>query len=82
MSYFFKIAQQGSECLSLNSVNPREVTLLEQEKKVAQYSTVQILQTVNLLPWSSTGDNMDNLCSKTTLIPRRPLCLLNVDTAI
>ena len=79
MSYFFK---QGSECLSLNSVNPREVTLLEQEKKVAQYSTVQILQTVNLLPWSSTGDNMVDPYSKTTLILRRPLCLLNVDTGI
>ena len=83
MSYFFKIAQKGSECLSVNSVNPREVTLLEEEKKrVAQFSTVQILQTVNLLPWSSTGDYMVDPYSKTTLILLRPLCLLNVDTGI
>ena len=52
------------------------------KKRVAQFSTVQILQTVNLLPWSSTGDYMVDPYSKTTLILRRPLCLLNVDTGI
>ena len=48
-------------------------------KKVVQYSMVQILQTVNLLPWSSTGDYMVDQSNKTTLILHRPLCLLNVE---
>ena len=42
-----------------------------------QYSTVQILQSVNLLPWSCTGDYTVDRCSETTLILCRPLCLLN-----
>ena len=42
-----------------------------------QYSTLQILQLVNLLPWSCTGDFTVDQCSKTTLILCRPLCLLN-----
>ena len=49
-------------------------------KKVVQYIyTVQILQTVNLLPWSSIGDYIFNQSNKTTLILHRPMCLLNVE---
>ena len=49
-------------------------------KKVAQYIyTVQILQTVNLLPWSSIGDYIFNQSNKTTLILHRPMCLLNAE---
>ena len=42
-----------------------------------QYSTLQILQLVNLLPWSCTSDYTVDQCSETTLILCRPLCLLN-----
>ena len=49
-------------------------------KKVVQYIyTVQILQTVNLLPWSSIGDYIFNQSNKTTLILHRPMCLLNAE---
>ena len=49
-------------------------------KKVVQYiNTVQILQTVNLLPWSSIGDYIFNQSNKTTLILHRPMCLLNAE---
>ena len=49
-------------------------------KKVVEYIyTVQILQTVNLLPWSSTGDYIFNQSNKTTLILHRPMCLLNAE---
>ena len=33
-----------------------------------EYSTVQILQSVNLLPWSCTGDYTVDQCSETTLV--------------
>ena len=42
-----------------------------------EYSTVQILQSVNLLPWSCTGDYTVDQCSETTLILCRPLCPFN-----
>ena len=49
-------------------------------KKVVQYIyTVQILQTVNLLPWSSIGDYIFNQSNKTTLILHRPMCLVNAE---
>ena len=61
------------------SAKVRTKYLARTGKKVVQYSKVQILQTVNLLPWSSTGNYMVDLSSKTTLILHRPLCLLNVE---
>ena len=49
-------------------------------KKVVQYIyTVQILQTVNLLPWSSIGDYIFNQSNKATLILHRPMCLVNAE---
>ena len=48
-------------------------------KKVVQYSTVQILQTVNLLSWSSIGDYIFNQSNQTTLILHRPMCLRNAE---
>ena len=49
-------------------------------KKVVEYIyTVQILQTVNLLPWSSIGDYIFNQSNKTTLILHRPMCLVNAE---
>ena len=49
-------------------------------KKVVQYIyTVQILQTVNLLPWSSIGDYIFIQSNKTTLILHRPMCLVNAE---
>ena len=49
-------------------------------KKVVQYIyTVQILQTVTLLPWSSIGDYIFNQSKKNTLILHRPMCLLNAE---
>ena len=44
-----------------------------------QHNTVKILQTVNLLPWSCTGNYTVDQCGETTLILFRPLCLLNGD---
>ena len=38
-----------------------------------QYSTVKILQTVNLLPWSCTGDYKVDQCSESTPTLCRPL---------
>ena len=61
------------------SANVRTKYLTLTEKKVVQYSTVQILQMVNLLPWSSIGDYMVDQSNKTTLILHRPLCLLNAE---
>ena len=43
--------------------------------QTVQYSTIKILQTVNLLTWSCTGDSTVDQCSDLF----RPLCLLNGD---
>ena len=47
------------------------------DASTVQHSTVKMLQTVNLLPWSCSGDYTVDQCSETTLILFRPLCLLN-----
>ena len=46
-----------------------------------QYSTVQLKspKTVNLLPWSCTGDYTVDQCSETTFILYRSLCVFNGD---